>query len=83
MPLHDEKSIAKVSAQTERLETLVTASEAASFLRVSCATLRRWRQKGYGPAAVKLGAGLRYDLEQLRAFALTGVSPSPEVPVDG
>lgn len=36
-------------------ETLLRTGEAASFLRVSTATLARWRMVGSGPAYIKSG----------------------------
>lgn len=45
---------------------LLTAEEAASFLRVAARTLSSWRRKGVGPRYFKLGKKrIRYDMESL------------------
>ena len=38
----------------------LTESEAAARLGLKVATLRAWRQKGRGPAYVRLGRAVRY-----------------------
>ncbi len=40
-------------AETEAL----TTAETAKILRVNKATLDKWRQRGHGPAFVRIGAG--------------------------
>jgi predicted site-specific integrase-resolvase len=40
-------------------DVLLTPAEVADRLRVSTATLERWRRNGTGPAFVKAGPGLR------------------------
>lgn len=52
---------------------LLTRPEAAQFLSVSEATLRRWYAHSFGPRVVKLGGArssrVRYPLPDLEAFA--------------
>jgi predicted site-specific integrase-resolvase len=49
-------------------EPLVTEGEAASILRVSLTSLRRWRRQGSGPVYRKLGRTVRYRPEDLADF---------------
>jgi len=49
-------------------DTLIPETLAAEQLAVAVATLRRWRQKGRGPRFVKIGAAVRYNADDLRAF---------------
>lgn len=46
---------------------LLTTPEAARFLRLSVATLERFRVTGEGPAFIKLGAGARSRVVYQRA----------------
>ena len=39
---------------------MLTIVEAARVLRVSVATMRYWRQTGYGPRSFKVGRHVRY-----------------------
>jgi excisionase family DNA binding protein len=41
-------------------EHLWTETEAAEYLRVHVATLRRWRAEGTGPPWLRAGRSLRY-----------------------
>jgi hypothetical protein len=47
---------------------LLTAGQAARFLALAPQTLANWRVSGHGPAFLKLGGAVRYDLADLRAF---------------
>lgn len=47
---------------------LMPEGEAAQCLGVAVATLRRWRWAGRGPKYAKIGAAVRYDAEELRAY---------------
>lgn len=49
---------------------LMTEAEAASLLRVSLTTIRRWRREGRGPAYRKLGGGraVRYRPDDIADF---------------
>jgi helix-turn-helix protein len=49
-------------------EPLITEGEAASILRVSLTSLRRWRRQGSGPVYRKLGRAVRYRPEDLADF---------------
>lgn len=40
----------------------------AEILGVSPKTLRKWRYRGFGPRASRLGAAIRYDREELDAW---------------
>ncbi|MFZ2481055.1 MAG: helix-turn-helix domain-containing protein [Propioniciclava sp.] len=44
---------------------LLTTEEAANYLTVTAAVLRRWRLLGDGPPYVKLGSLVRYDRAKL------------------
>lgn len=47
---------------------LLTTDEAATYLGVSGASLNRWRSSGTGPPYYKVGALIRYETEELRAW---------------
>ena len=47
---------------------LITEGEAASLLRVSLTSLRRWRREGRGPVYRKIGRTVRYRPEDLADF---------------
>lgn len=47
---------------------LLTNSEAAAFVRLSPRTLEKFRVLGGGPRYKKLGARVRYSVEDLRAW---------------
>ena len=49
-------------------ECLVTEGEAASLLRVSLTSVRRWRREGRGPVYRKLGRSVRYRPGDLADF---------------
>jgi excisionase family DNA binding protein len=49
-------------------ESLVTEDEAASLLRVSLTSVRRWRRDGRGPVYRKIGRSVRYRREDLADF---------------
>ena len=52
-------------------ESLVTEGEAASLLRVSLTSVRRWRREGRGPVYRKIGRSVRYRREDLADFIAT------------
>ncbi len=54
--------------ETINSDILITEPEAASILRVSLTSLRRWRRQGNGPVFRKLGRSVRYRLEDMRDF---------------
>jgi DNA-binding transcriptional MerR regulator len=48
---------------------LMTAAEAAKWLGgVSVDTLRDWRYRGTGPAYIRVGQQVRYDLRDLERY---------------
>ncbi len=47
---------------------LLKEHEAAEYLSVGIATLRRWRWAGKGPPFLKIGGAVRYNLSDLVAF---------------
>lgn len=47
---------------------LLTAAEAAEYLRTPLKTLTYWRATGKGPATVKMGRGILYHLADLDAY---------------
>jgi hypothetical protein len=49
-------------------EPLLTEGDAATILRVSLTSLRRWRRLGSGPVYRKLGRTVRYRPEDLADF---------------
>jgi excisionase family DNA binding protein len=49
-------------------EYLVTEDEAASLLRVSLTSVRRWRREGRGPVYRKMGRSVRYRPDDLADF---------------
>jgi hypothetical protein len=58
-----------MSQNTKPQETLLYPKEAAKFLRVDENTLAKWRQKGNGPAYVKISSrAIRYELSELERF---------------
>jgi predicted DNA-binding transcriptional regulator AlpA len=53
-------SAAKSAVELNCLERLLTAREAADFLRVSVSWLAKARMRGDGPPFVKVGRSIRY-----------------------
>jgi hypothetical protein len=47
---------------------LIGAKQAAEMLGTTVGTLKGWRSRGIGPSWVKLGAAVRYDVEELLDF---------------
>ncbi len=50
------------------LHDLMTTREAAALLRISKATLDRWRAEGRGPRYVRIGARVFYPRAELDRF---------------
>lgn len=50
------------------MSKLLTETEAADFLAMSPATLRRWRVEGTGPVFTKIGRAVRYPEASLVAY---------------
>jgi hypothetical protein len=55
-----------------QLEALMTEYEVARLLNVSVATIRRRRLLRQPPAALKIGASVRYKPETIRRFVESG-----------
>ena len=75
------EALADISLTDDRL---VSTAEAATLLGLAPKTLREWRSKRTGPAALKLGNGPRarvcYRLSALESYARANLqtwSPSP------
>ena len=66
--------------QTTDSLTLLNEHEAARWLNLKAATLRRWRWGGKGPRFLKLGAAVRYDPADLTAFIEAGRRTSTSDP---
>lgn len=47
---------------------LILTKQAAEMLGTTEGTLKSWRSRGLGPKWVKLGAAVRYDVEELLDF---------------
>jgi predicted DNA-binding transcriptional regulator AlpA len=45
--------------------SLLDRNEASEYLGIPVSTMNRWRVDGVGPAFLKLGARVRYDLREL------------------
>jgi len=60
------------------ISPLQTEAQAATLLRHSLSTLRRWRREGTGPIFFRFGRIIRYRLEDLQKFIETHRS-GPEV----
>jgi hypothetical protein len=65
-----------LNPRSEAVPTQVTDVEAATMLRISVATLRRWRLTGGGPRWVRLAGSslIRYPIADLEAYVAN--SPS-------
>ena len=50
------------------IDDLLTAKEAASFLKVSCSWLAKERITGDGPRFIKIGHAVRYSRQELEEF---------------
>lgn len=62
------------SACTSQLDPpqLLTTSQAAEWLSVTPAALTKWRVAKYGPAYIKIGGAIRYEVADLAAFVVAG-----------
>ena len=54
------------------MNELLTETIAAQMLKLQPRTLSRWRFEGKGPAYYKIGGAIRYQLDDLSKFALSG-----------
>jgi excisionase family DNA binding protein len=55
-------------AENSPISALLTETEVSNVLRVSLATLRKWRVDKRGPRFIKIGSLVRYQLEDLREW---------------
>lgn len=51
-------------------EELISATEAAKFLKVSPRTIERWRTQSSGPPYIRLGRRVWYRRQRLNEFIL-------------
>jgi excisionase family DNA binding protein len=49
-------------------KTLLTEQQAAKYMAVSVAALRKWRVQGRGPTFHKLGTLVRYRIDDIEAW---------------
>lgn len=59
---------AEASVRALRDRMALTPEDAAVFMGIACATLKKWRCAGDGPAYVKVGSKIVYLVEDLEAF---------------
>lgn len=55
----------------DRIESLLTETEAAGYLKLTTRTLQAWRWKGGGPTYLKLGSSVRYRRTDLEDWLLS------------
>jgi predicted DNA-binding transcriptional regulator AlpA len=60
--------LAREATRTTIVTKLIGTKEAAEILGTTEGTLKSWRSRGLGPKWVKLGAAVRYDVEELLDF---------------
>jgi predicted DNA-binding transcriptional regulator AlpA len=60
--------IAGETIRTTTVTKLIGTKEAAKILGTTEGTLKSWRSRGIGPKWVKLGAAVRYDVDELLDF---------------
>ena len=71
-----------IAAASQLVEPLLTEAEVADICGLSTAAIRRWRLLNQGPRYIKVGAAVRYRLEDIRGWLETrpsGGEVSPEV----
>ena len=51
-----------------QMSPVVSDDRAAEVMGVAVQTLRNWRHQGRGPAYLKIGRSVRYQLEDLKRF---------------
>jgi predicted DNA-binding transcriptional regulator AlpA len=60
--------LAREATRTTIVTKLIETKQAAEMLGTTEGTLKSWRSRGSGPKWVKLGAAVRYDVEELLDF---------------
>lgn len=53
----------------KHLDQLWTVRDVSAFLRVPVGTIYQWRVRGEGPPAMRLGRHLRFDPDEVEAWA--------------
>ena len=61
----------QIIATVPAVGPLLGEDEVASTFRLSVAAIRRWRLQGKGPRYIKVGAAVRYRLDDIRAWLET------------
>lgn len=70
-------------ADAERIDMLMTRRQAASFLRLSPATLATWASRSKGPAFFKAGGRAVYRMADLYSFlGITDMEVRPAIAVE-
>jgi Helix-turn-helix domain len=59
-----------------------TTAEAAEFLRCSKRTLEGWRFRGVGPRFIRAGDLIRYQVDDLRSWLLSGLTEATAIPAE-
>ncbi len=59
---------ARAREGNKAMPKLISTKQAAEMLGTTVGTLKSWRSRGLGPKWVKLGAAVRYDIEELLDF---------------
>lgn len=81
LPAGESKGKPEAGSQLKKggknvMDELLTAKEAASFLKVSVVTLAKWRQKESGPAYTRTGRTIEYTREALEDYLRKNVVES-------
>ena len=69
-----------MTTQIDFQTKLLTETQVAGMLNLQVATLRRWRWMGQGPRFIKIGAAVRYDPQELKAYLANQVRNSTSDP---
>jgi hypothetical protein len=81
-PTNGTRRVSEPEHNTSAVTALLTETDLARVLRVSLATLRKWRVDKRGPRFIKIGPLVRYQLDDLREWLSslpTGGIASPVV----
>ena len=69
--------------QLDELEPLLDIDEVAAYLGVPKNTLYKWRVRGEGPRAIKVGKHLRFRRRDVEAWLDSQYEDLAETPPDG
>jgi predicted DNA-binding transcriptional regulator AlpA len=72
-----------IAAASQLVEPLLTEAEVADICGLSTAAIRRWRLLNQGPRYIKVGAAVRYRLEDIRGWLATRPSGGELTPEAG